>query len=265
MAIIEQQSPDPLDASEALICTVGLTRILQGDMPKIGIMLQREVLDLPRRINRLAQDMVGDALPCNLKMPRDFQYQTLLDIFSNPIPEQQIENILVKFPPDQLDQAQAFAAKLATIHKQLADIIPVMQYQTCLGPINIKPTGDKLFRFWNQYWILSDPTIAFTLAQSGALLPEQVNMLVEFYPSLYEHFKTATLQALVKHKLKNAKFLNLPPRTDRGVNTMLQNKIVPFGSNQRVAVPDQGLPNPTSNQAAPKRFQTQAEKAANLS
>jgi hypothetical protein len=270
VAVLEDQSPDPLDPGEALICTIGLTRILQNDMPKVGVMLQREALDLPRRLAVLARQMVNDELPRALKMPRPFSYDKLLELTSNPLPEHDIEATMAKFPASQSDVAASFIAKLASVHKQLSDIVPVMQYQTCLGPQNIQPTGDKLFKFWNQYWVLDDPTIVFTLAQSGALLPDQVTALVSFYPSLYEQFKTATLNALVKKRLDNASFINLPPRTDRGVTTLLQNKMVPFGSNQRLTQDDRSLgqgqdgPGPVAQSVTPRRFQSQAEKASDL-
>jgi hypothetical protein len=231
-------------------------------------MLQRETLDLTKRLAKLATDMVNDQLPRTLKMPRDFNYTKLVDLFSNPIPEQEIENTLSKFPHDQSDLANSFMATLARVHKQLSDLVPVMQYQTCLGPINIQPTGDKLFAFWNQYWVLSDPSIVFTLAQSAALLPEQVKVLAEFYPSLYEQIKSATLAALVKHKMKpgNSKFLNLPPRIDRGISTLLQQKTVPFGSNARQALDDRSQvgSNPTGNAPPQRSLESQAQKAANI-
>lgn len=259
----EQQAPDPLDVTEATLATIGLTRILDGDMPLVGVMLQRHILAMPRRISSACDDLVNDRLPRALKMPRPFGYDEMLETFTQPIPEQAIEKILSKFPPNVSEQAMTFVQFLARTYKHVADMLPVQQYETLLGKETIEPTGDKLWMFWNRYWVINDPMTALTLAQSGALLPEQVAALQEFYPSLYEHMKTGILTALAKRRLHDSSFLNLVPRAQRGVQTFLQQRVVDFQSNLHKVQPDK-LKQTMAQGSPSKALETPGQKAANI-
>lgn len=262
--LLQPQEADPLNVSEATVAVIGLTPVLKGEMPFIGVMKQREILDLPRWIQSLAQDMVNDRLPRKLKLPRDWKYMQLLERFTNPLSEQEITTILARFAPNLSDQAIAFVHFISEIHKYLADMLPVQVYDTVLGPEPIEPTGDKLYEFWNRYLIVNDPLIVFTLAQSGALLPEQVATLVEFYPSLYEQIKSALVEALTKRKLVERKFLNLPPRTDMGCTVLLQKRLVEFNSNLHVVTPDpiQAQAGAVTSSSPSKTLESPAQKAS---
>jgi hypothetical protein len=264
MPVLDQyQEPDPLDSSEATIATIGLTPFLSGDLPYIGVMKAREILDTPKTIQKLSQQLVADELPRQLTMPRPWSWQKMYDTFTKPIPESRIEYIQGRFA-DHIEATQ-FLTFLGTVYKRLSDMLPVAMFDTCLGQVPIQPSGDKLWAFYSLYWVISDPLIVLTLAQSGALLPSQVEVLSEFYPTLLEQMKTGLLQALVKHKLENRSFISLPTRADRGVNTLLGNKVVPAGSNKRVAELPQQPSGPVPSSQPNKAQLTPGQKAADLS
>src|SRR5678810_970051 len=100
-----------------------------------------------------------------------------------------------------------------------------------------------------QYWIVDDPFVVFKLMQCGALTPVQVETLKEFYPSLYNYMIVSTLDALVSRNLREPSFKSLPPRADRGLATLKQQRVVEYGINVHVAPPTE---NKTSDVAPPK-------------
>jgi hypothetical protein len=122
---------------------------------------------------------------------------------------------------------------------------------------------DKETEFYLQLWVIDDPCVTFKLMQSGALLPDQTASLIEFFPSLYNHMKSALLNALVKRNMDEPKFLNLPPRADRGLAVFKQQRIVPYGPNNHV-IP----PKPASSSSSPAKIspalQTDGQKASSL-
>ncbi len=231
------QQPDPLDPTEALLATVGVTAVLTGEMPLVGVMLQRRAMDVPRRIQVLAKDMVADKLPRKLTMPRHINYDKFLAMLSGPLPEQLIENITSKFPPALHDQAVQFVALVARVHDQLSKQFPTQDYQTALGPVKIEPPSDKTWKFYNQYWLIDKPLEVFQLMQTGALLPAQVGAIQGYYPSLYENMKSATFDALVASK-GGKDMLEISPRLNRSVTTFLGDKMVPYGSNKHLVTPE---------------------------
>jgi len=262
-----EQEQDPLNPVEATLAVVGLTHVLMGDMPFIGVMKQREIMAMPKRIANVCDELVNDKLPRKLKMPPPFSYDKMLETFTQPIPDAAIERILGKFPPNVHDQGMAFVQYLAGVYRHVADMLPVQEYQTLLGTERIDPTEDKLWQFWNRYWVINDPTVCLILANAGALLPEQYAVMCEFYPTLCEHIKSGLLQALMKRKLREPKFLNLLPRQQLGVDVLLQQKTVPFQSNQHNVAPDQLKQAAAMSKVSPKsnqQLQTQGQKAQSV-
>jgi hypothetical protein len=256
------QQPDPLDPAEALLATVGLTTVLLGEMPLVGVMLQRRALAIPARIKKLAKDMVADELPKKLTMPRHIGYDKFLKLLSGPLPEQLIENITLKFPANVHDQAVQFVALVSRIHDQLAKSFPTQDYQTALGPVKIEPTSDRTWKFYSAYWTAADPLVAFQLMQQGALLPSQVGSIQGYYPTVYENMKSAVFDSLVAEK-GGADMLQISPRLDRSVTTFLGNKMVPFGSNKHLVTPDMvNPPQPVTQSSPSSGLVSPAQKAA---
>jgi hypothetical protein len=178
---------DTIEVGEATMAVASLTAVLKGEMPKIGVGLQKEIVGLDKKIDALAQDFVYDRLPKKLSMPRPFTYRQLLDTFTKPIPASSIAEIPTKFPPDAGDAAISFLSTLQRAYASLAEIVPVADYNTYLGPKHIMPTSDKTFDFFLRYWVVDQPLVVFQLMQMGALMPEQVDSLKELFPSLHNY------------------------------------------------------------------------------
>lgn len=239
------QPADPLDPAEALLATVGLTAVLTGNMPLVGVMLQRKSMAITSKLKKQAKDLVAHELPKKLDMPRHIPYKTGLRLFSQPLSEQLIENIIGRFPHTLHDQAIQFISLVSQVHHRLSQLFPTQDYQTALGPIKIEPPSDQTWKFYSQYWISDDPLITFQLMQSGALLPDQVAALQNAYSTLYENMKSSLLDALVQDK-GTSDMLKISPSLNRAVTTFLGNKVVPYGSNKHLVTPD--MVNPQANQ-----------------
>lgn len=258
------QSADPLDPAEALLATVGLTKVLTGNMPLVGVMLQRQSMTIASRLKKQAKQLVAGELPKKLDMPRHIPYKTGLRLFSQPLPEQLIENIVGKFPHALHDQALQFIALVSQVHHRLSQLFPTQDYQTALGPVKIEPPSDQTWKFYSQYWISDDPQITFQLMQSGALLPNQVAALQNAYSSLYENMKSALLDALVQEK-GPSDMLKISPGLNRAVTTFLGNKVVPYGSNKHLVTPDMVNPQqtgPVTSSTPNSSLESPGQKAA---
>jgi hypothetical protein len=255
---------DTIELGEATLAVLGMTNVLRGDIPRIGVGVQKEILGIGKKIDALADDFVWDRLPKRLSMPRPFTYRKLLETFTRPIPQATITTIVEQFPRDAMDIALSFQSSLQNAYKHLSDMTPVADYDTYLGPKRIMPTSDKTFEFFNQYWVVDNPLIAFNLMQQGALIPEQATTLKEFFPSLYNHMTAALLNSLISRNTKEPSFLNLPPRADRGLATFKLQRIVPYGTSSHVIPPKNA---PSASSAPPKvnaGLQTPGQKADSL-
>ena len=257
---------DTIEIGEATLAVVGLSNVIAGEMPRMGIEKQREVLGLGKKIDALAEDFVYDRLPRKLKVPRPFTYRQLLDKFSKPIPESAVTDMLSKFPPDATDAALSFMSTLTQAYKHVADMLPVASYNTYLGPKRIMPTSDKTTEFFLMLWVIDDPTICFQLMQCGGLQVEQVTAVKEFFPSLYSYMLKAILDALISRNHSEATFMNLPPRADRGLATFKQQRIVTYGVNIHELPPEKTAgPGPLPpKDKPPAGLQTQGQKAESI-
>lgn len=229
---------DTIEVGEATLATVSLTSVLKGEMPKVGIGLQKQIVGMDRRIDALARDFVNDSMSGKFVVPRPFTYTKLLDRFTHPLSEGELTAIIKKFPQDAHEVALSFMSTLQSAYTHLADMVPVSDYDTYLGPKRIMPTDDKLFDFWLQYWIVDDPLIVFRLMNRGGLIPEQIETLKLFYPSLYNYMMASILDAMVRRQLREPSFMNLPPRADRGLAVFKQQRVVEYGVNVHVTPPD---------------------------
>ncbi len=255
---------DTIEIGEATLAVVGLSNVLKGDMPRIGVEKQREIIGLDKTIDKMARAFVYDELPRTLKMPRPWTYRQILDKFSKPIPEETMRQVTAAFPEDAIDTALSFKSTLVQAHKHASDLMPSAQIDTYLGPKNIMPTSDLMFDFFNQLWVIDDPLILFQLMQCGGLNPEQTNAVKEFFPSIYNYMTKAILDAIIARNHREASFMFLPPRADRGLATFKQQRIVPYGVN----IHDVPPPQPKAEPAAPKlrtTLQTSGQKAAEVS
>lgn len=257
-------SDDLIEIGEATLATIPMTTILKGDMPKIGIGVQKEITNIDKRIDKLAKQFVADELPKELSVPRPFVYEKLAERFSKPLTQLEEKDIMDKFPPNTMEGAISFKSTFDAAYNGLAEMVPYSEVATYLGPKNILPTSDKLLTFWLQYWVIDEPMVAFQLMQMGAIIPEQVESIKKFYPSLYNYMKVATLNALTERKIRESSFMNLPPRADRGLGVFKQMRIIEYGPNIHVVPPNE----PKAASVAPpkidKGLQTTGQRAEAL-
>ncbi len=262
----EEQPPhvddDSIEVGQATLATVGFSNVVKGDMPKIGIGLQHEILAIDKRIDRLAKAFVADELPGRLSVPREFTYEKLFQRFTKPISEAEMTVIMSKFPPELSEVSFSFQSSLNNAYAHIADALPVSEVATYLGPKNIPPTSDKQFDFWYaDYWMIDKPLDAFKLMQRGAITPEQVVILKDNYPSIYNYMKVSILNALTERKLREPSFVNLPPRADRGLGVFKQMRIVDYGPNLHQVPPNDPKPADVQPPKINKGLQTQSERA----
>lgn len=258
---LPQITDDTIEVGEATLANIGFTTIVKGDMPRIGIGKQKEIIATNKKIDGLAKEFVYDELITKMRVPRPYTYPKLLARFTKPLSEAEIANINSKFPPDANDTTLSFISTLQGAYTKVADEVPVSTIDTYLGPTNLKPTSDKDLDFWLQYWIIDDPFVVFRLMQCGALQPAQVDTLKVFYPSIYNYMIAAILNALVDRNLKEPKFINLPPRADRGLATLKQQRVVDYGPNIHVAQPTEPTPQSPKPMRIDKGLQTQGQRA----
>lgn len=265
----EEEAPhvedDSIEVGQATLATISLTTVLT-DMPKINIGKQKEILGIDKEIDKLAKAFVADQLPKTLTLPRPFVYKKLLAQFTKPITEGKMTEIMSKFPSNLSEVAFSFQSTLQQVYAEVAREVPVSEVATYLGPKNIRPTSDKDFDFWyHVYWPADRPLDMFKLMQQGAITPEQVDSIKEFYPSIYNYMKVATLNAIAERKIREGdKFMNLPPRADRGLAIFKQMRVVDYGPNIHTTEPDKpkaaGAPPPKID----KGLQTQAQRAGSV-
>lgn len=252
---------DSIEVGQATLATIGFTNVVKGDMPRVGIGLQHEILSIDKRIDKLAKAFVADELPGKLSVPRPFTYRKMFERFTKPITEAEMTVIMDKFPPNLSEVSLSFQSALNSAYSHVADMVPVSQVATYLGPKNIKPTSDKEFDFWVEYWVIDKPLDAFSLMQRGALLPEQVTTIKEFYPSIYNYMKVSILNALTERKLREPSFTYLPPRADRGLGVFKQMRVVEYGPNVHVVPPNDPKPAEVEPPKLNKGLQSQAQRA----
>lgn len=253
---------DSIEVGQATLATIGFTNVVKGDMPRVGIGLQREILGIDKQIDKLAKAFVADELPGKLSMPRPFTYRKMFERFTRPISEAEMTVIMDKFPPNLSEVALSFQSTLNSAYSHVSDMVPVSEVATYLGPKNIRPTSDKEFDFWWEYWLIDKPLDAFKLMQSGAICPEQVVAIKDFYPSIYNYMKVSILNALTERKLREGeKFMYLPPRADRGLGVFKQMRVVEYGPNVHVVPPNEPKPAEVEPPKINKGLQTQSQRA----
>ncbi len=257
-------SDDSIEIGQATLATLHLTNILKGAMPRIGIAWQKKIIGIDKTIDGLARQLVADELSGRLTIPRPFVYRKAFERFTKPLSELETKQIMSKFPRDATDTALAFKSALQSAYDHVADMLPVSEIATYLGPKQIMPTSDKLYDFWVDYLFVDDPLKAFQWIQMGAITPDQVTTIKEFYPSLYNYMKVSILNALTERKMREPSFTNLPPRADRGLGVFKQMRVVDYGPNIH-AVPD-NKPKVASAQPPKlnKGLQTQAQQSDNV-
>lgn len=259
-----------VNPGELALATIGVSAIIDGNVPKMGIERQREALSIPNKLVKLAGDVVDGEIK-RPPMPRAHSYRKLLDHFATALDQeskalkpQHIQALIDAFPHDASDMSGAFVLCAQAALQHLQKLFPMSVYSTFTGPQNLTPDDVSVWTFFSQLEVLNDPLLVFPLIATGALLKSQVLGMREIYPTLSDEIDTAVNGAIAKESAKSITAagvvrFRLPPRAELGVATWLGRRTVPHQAKK----PDAGPQTPTGPQSPkiPNALATNNQKA----
>lgn len=223
-----------INPGELALATIGVSAIIDGNVPKMGIERQRAAYAIPGKLQKLAADVVDGEIK-RPPMPRPHSYRKLLDHFAKGLQPDQIQSLVAAFPHDASQMSGEFLLCAQAALEHLKKMFPMSVYSTFTGPQNLTPDDVSVWRFFSQLEVLDDPLRVFPLIATGALLKSQVQALREIYPTLSgqpdtnEGIDAAIYGAVATRSAAAplAKPFRLPPRAELGVATWLGRRLVP--------------------------------------
>lgn len=214
----------PIDPGELALATVGVSALIEGTPPKMGIGKIEEALRIPRRAIALARRLCDGELTYT-PMPRAHSYKTLLDKLPKKLSAPDIEGWVNMFPPEAASMAGRFQAVAQEAMDQLRDLFPTSTISSFTGPENIPPDDVRVWRFFSQLELLNDPLRAFELIAVGAILRSQTIAAREVFPTLTAFFDKALYYQLSVHKAAKKSY-RVPPRAEQGLSVWLGRRFV---------------------------------------
>lgn len=191
--------PAPIDPGEAALAVIGITPIISGEMPYVGVEKMKEITTLDKRIAEAAAALAAGKVT-KPKIVRPHSYRTLLDKLSRGLDPGEIHDLVKKFGPDAQHIAAPFVLAVQQAMDHLKGIFPTSEYVTFTGPKTMTPPDDKVFEFFLQYGVVDDPMCIFGLMSSAALLRSQVATVKAFFPTFSAHVTSAVEQAIAEAK-----------------------------------------------------------------
>lgn len=217
----------PIDPGEAALATIGITPIISGDMPYVGVEKTREIDNLPKRIQQAARELAaGQVQKPNIGRPHS--YRTLLDKLSRGLSPDEIHGLVGQFSPEASSISGPFVIAVQQAMDHLKAIFPTSEYVTFTGPTTMTPPEDKVFEFFLQYTVVDDPLRIFGLMSMDALLMHQVQTVKAFFPTLSANVTSAVEAAIAKEKAAAPKGYQLRTATSDGYKTWLGLRKVDF-------------------------------------
>lgn len=231
-----------INPGELALASIGLSPIIKGDMPKIGLGRLNDMGDIPKQIAKLAGKVCDGELKYQ-PYAHEHGYRTLLAKLSSPLAQHEIDELIGKFHVEAGDIAAAFAVAVQEAIRDLKEIFPVQVYRTFAGPKNIEPNAEVVFNFLNRLDVVNDPLRVFPLIATGALLKSQAEIVRQVYPTLSAEIDTQLRAAVVKRRAASSERnpYQLPPRAEIGVAKWMGQK-APFrppAPNPPPATPDE--------------------------
>jgi hypothetical protein len=249
-----------IDPGELALATIGVSAIIDGEVPKMGIERQREALSIPNKLPKLAADVVDGDIK-RPPMPRPHSYRKLLDHFAKGLQPDQVQSLVAAFPHDASDMSGAFVLCAQSALQHLQKLFPMSVYSTFTGPQNLTPDDVSVWKFFSALEVLNDPLRVFPLIATGAILKSQVDAMREIYPTLSKEIDAAVYQAIAKKSAASGvrNPFRLPPRAELGVAAWLGRRIVPHQPPKKPDAPTApGSPPPSS---LPNNLATRNQKA----
>jgi hypothetical protein len=215
---MDPTTPDVINPGELALACIGLSPIIKGEMPKIGLGKLNDMGNIPKEIAKLAGKLADGELTYQ-PYAHEHSYKTLLARITDPLKQHEVDDLIAKFHVEAGDIAMAFAVAVQQALADLKAIFPVSVYKTYAGPKNIEPNADVVFQFLNRLDVINDPLRVFPLIATGAILKTQVEIVREVYPTLSREIDAQIAAAVVKRRASSpaSKPYQLPPRAEIGV------------------------------------------------
>lgn len=218
-------SDGAINPGELALASIGISCIIRGDMPKIGLERLRDMGGIPNKITQLAGQLADGKLAYQ-PYSHEHKYMALLDRLTNPLKQHEIDGIIEKFHIEAGDIGTQFSIAVQQALADLKDIFPVSVYRTFAGPKNLPPNADVVFQFLNRLDVINDPLRVMPLIATGALLKSQSAIVRQVYPSLSKYVTQQIYAAVAKRRADGpaSKPYQLPPRAEIGVATWIGQK-----------------------------------------
>lgn len=247
-----------ISQGELALAQIGVSSVIDGEPPKMGIMRIENALALPKKIPALARDAIAGKLKYYPEK-RKHNYTKLIERMSANLPEEEIRAMVDLFPLVAHEMAGAFSVIIQHTLEALKRLIPVSTITSFTGPRNIEPSDDRLWKFFNQLELLNDPMKVFSMISAGALLKSQAKAVQEIYPTLSEEFTTALYQAVADKVAESDGKFRLAPRVEYGLGNWLGRRTVEYEPPKKI---EDSEPRKMHN-PDPKDLETPNQKASN--
>lgn len=247
-----------VNPGELALATMGVSPIIDGDPPKMGLGRIREAMGIPRTAERAAARLCKNELPYQ-PMPRAHDYPKLLKRFQKGLQAHEMPDLVGLFPHDAADMAGAFQMVAQDAFEKVKGLFPTSVVTSFVGPTNMTPPSELVWKFFAQLEVLNDPCRIFMLAANGALLKSQALAVREIYPSLSALFDSTLYDAIGKAKAERLSY-QLPPRAEYGVAVWLGRRTVEFAPKKPDA-PAPGAAPPPPRRGPGTKLATANQKA----
>lgn len=251
----------PIDPCESLMAVIGIGPAVGDEMPRIGAGKMLDASRVAREIERLARQLVRDELPKYRSPARSYNWDKLHEQLSQPLNPEQLAKIGAGFADVHTDISGLFQTHCQNVHQHLADIFPVQEYKTFLGPKYMKPNDLSEFEFWSQYDVLNDPLSVFPLIGSAAILKPQIEAMRSIYPTISDRIDTAIYAALAQAGLVKSFEMSQP--VEQGVGTWLDKRTVAYDPSYGMVSKAPGTKKTNSKDDRSDSLKTSLQKSIN--
>lgn len=224
-----------INPGELALANIGLSAILKGEMPRVGLGRLHNMANIAKQIVRLANKVCKGELTYQ-PYSHEHSYSKLLDRLSQSLTQAEIANLISAFPEEASDIATSFTVEVQQALADLKSIFPVSVYRTFAGPKNLEPNSDVVFKFSNRFDVVNDPLRILPLIATGALLKSQAEIVRQVYPTLSAAIDAAIYEAVARQKAVKQSY-QLPSRAEIGVATWFGKRKVDFRPPQSAPVP----------------------------
>lgn len=231
-----------IQRGEIILSIVGISSVINGQIPRWTLDKMREFDNFKTKIDELAADSISGSIKLGT-LPREHNYEETLGRIKAGMKQSDYDAVYYKFPEQFHQMAADFIVTLQNSWAHLAEIFPISEYLTFMGPVNLTPTGEKTWEFFNKLLVLNNPLSVYMLISSGAMLPSQAEAVKEFFPTLSENITQSLYAAIATKKATDGDKFRMPERVSWGLANWLGRRTVDYDPNpQPMPAPTNGLP-----------------------